>query len=268
MTISRRAFLTGFGIGAGTVYFFDDLLRLVRPLDFRRVDECTRVIEWLDPRSGERVLDVGCGDGFYDRRMATAGASVDAVDGRSERVALAVRRNPHPAVQYHHMRAECLEFPRERFDKVVSICVLEHIPDDRATLREMWRVLRPGGRLVLSCDSLSNRGVSQRLRERHGERYAVQRFYTSEALHSLLRATGFEPLRSEYILTTRVSLAIARFTYLADDIGRLPGGWLIKYPSLAIAGTLGLAASRASERAAHRHDEGLTLIAEARKPDR
>jgi ubiquinone/menaquinone biosynthesis C-methylase UbiE len=238
----------------------------VRPLDYRRVDECRRVIEWAAPRTGDQVLDVGCGDGHYDRRLAAAGCTVHAIDARSERVALAVARNPHPRVSYYHMPAEQLAFPDGRFDVAVSICVLEHITDDLAALREIHRVLRPGGRLVLSCDSLSNRGVDEELRERHAVRYAVQRFYTRESLTARLESLGFAVLRTSYVLTSSLSLAIARFTYMLDDVGRLPGGWAIKFPGLALAGTVGLAASRAAERISGREGEGLTLLAEARKP--
>jgi SAM-dependent methyltransferase len=240
--------------------------RAVRPLDFRRADECSRVIEWLAPAAGERILDVGCGDGFYDRRIAHIGALVDAIDARPERLALAMRWNPHPRVRLHHMSAEALEFPDNYFDKAVSICVLEHIADDEGALRHLHRVLRPGGRLVLSCDSLSNRGITDRLRASHAVRYAVQHFYTRESLAVQLERAGLELIRSEYVLTTPVSLAITRFTYVADDAGQLPGGWAIKYPAIALAGTAGLVMSRASEYLGAVKDRGLTLIAEAIKP--
>jgi ubiquinone/menaquinone biosynthesis C-methylase UbiE len=242
--------------------------RVFRGLDFRRIDECKRVLEWLAPAPGERILDVGCGDGFYDRRIADAGATVDAIDARPERVALAARWNPHLRVRFHHMPAEALAFPDECFDKVVSICVLEHIPDDTAALQEMCRVLRPRGRLVLSCDSLSHPGVSDRLRARHAQRYAVRHFYTRDSLAALLHRMGLELMRSAYVLTTPLSVAIARFTYGADDVGRLPGGSLIRYPAVGLAGTIGLLASRASERISPRDDGGLTLIAEATKTAR
>jgi SAM-dependent methyltransferase len=200
--------------------------------------------------------------------MARAGASVDAIDARQERVALACRWNPHPRVRFHHMAAEALKFPDDCFDKVVSICVLEHIPEDEVVLGQIRRVLRPGGRFVLSCDSLSNRGITDRLRARHAERYAVQRFYTRESLAARLERAGLELVRSEYVLTTPLSLAITRLTYIADDAGRLRGGWGLKYPALALAGTAGLLASRASERLTARSDRGLTLIAEAVKAAR
>jgi ubiquinone/menaquinone biosynthesis C-methylase UbiE len=239
------------------------LRRLLRPLDFRRVDECSRVLQWLAAAPGERILDVGCGDGHYDRRIAHAGARVDAIDARAARIALARRWNPHPRVRYHHMAAERIEFSDASFDKCVSICVIEHIPDDERALAEIARVLKRGGRFVLSCDSLSNPQISSRLRARHAVRYAVQRFYTPASLRERLERAGLRLVRTDFVLTTALSLAITRFTYAADHIGRLPLGSLVKYPALALAGTIGLAASRASERPGAA--AGLTLIAEAVK---
>ena len=221
------------------------------------------MIEWLEPSPGDRILDVGCGDGFYDRQMALAGATVVGIDVRAARVALAERRNPHPRVTYRHMPAEVMDFPAGSFTKAVSICVLEHIPDDEGALRQIAAALQPGGRFVLSCDSLSNAGISAALRARHGKRYAVLHFYSRDSLARLLARAGFELRRMDYVLTTPVSLAVARATYLLDDVGRLPLGFALKYAGLAVAGTVGLAASRVSERLAHRTDAGLTLIAEA-----
>jgi SAM-dependent methyltransferase len=198
--------------------------------------------------------------------MAQRGATVDATDVNAKRVALACRWNPHARVRFHIMPGERLSFADNSFDKCVSICVLEHIGDDDAVLREVARVLRPGGRFVLSCDSLSNSGISEHLRLRHAKRYAVRRFYTRNSLRARLERAGLTLVRSEFVLTTPVSLAITRFTYRADDLGRLPFGWVGKYPAIAVAGSLGILVSRASERLMPRTDEGLTLIAEAVKP--
>src|SRR5918995_3436103 len=86
------------------------LLDMVRPLDFRRVDECTRVLEWLEARAGDSVLDVGCGDGFYDCKIARRGARVHAIDASARRVARALRWHPHPNVTYQQMSADVLRF--------------------------------------------------------------------------------------------------------------------------------------------------------------
>jgi SAM-dependent methyltransferase len=173
------------------------------------------------------------------------------------------RRRPLPVD--HLAGANALAFSPGTFSKAVSICVLEHIPDDEGALKQMSNALQPGGRLVLSCDSLSNRAATASLRARHAERYAVRHFYTRGSLAALLLRAGFELRRAEFVLTTPVSFAIARATYVLDDVGRLSFGWLVKYPGLAVAGSAGLAISRLSELMAGRSNEGLTLIAEAAK---
>ena len=241
------------------------VVRALRPFDFRRVDECRLVLRWLAPCPGDRILDVGCGDGYYDRKMALAGAEVTAVDVRAARLALARQRNAHPSVKYVHMPGEALEFAPSSFNKAVSICVLEHILDDEAALTGICDALEPGGRFVLSCDSLSNSGVSPQLRSRHAVRYAVQRFYTRASLRARLERAGFTMTRAAFVLTTPVSLAITRITYRLDDIGRRRMGGIVKYPGLAIAGSVGRMVSRVSESLARRDEEGLTLIAEAVK---
>jgi ubiquinone/menaquinone biosynthesis C-methylase UbiE len=242
---------------------------LVRPLQFRRQDECAVAIRWLDAQHDERILDVGCGDGYYDRKLVIrSNCRVEAIDARPHRIATARVRNPHPNVRYYVMSGEHLGFQTASFDKVLSLCVLEHIRDDHGSLKEMARVLRPGGRLVITCDSLSNRGVSDALRQAHSRRYAVWRFYTRERLAAALQQVGFTVLRSTYVLTTSVSLAITRLTYLLDEVGALPGGWIVKYPGYGIAATLGRVVSGLSERVAPRHNEGLTLVVEAQKDAR
>ena len=52
--------------------------------NLRRYEECRTLIEWLEARPGEKILDIGCGDGFWDHRIACSGASVVALTSRSE----------------------------------------------------------------------------------------------------------------------------------------------------------------------------------------
>jgi 2-polyprenyl-3-methyl-5-hydroxy-6-metoxy-1,4-benzoquinol methylase len=57
--------------------------------DFRRLEERHTVIEWLDPGPGQRILDIGCGDGFHDRHIASRGAKVVGIDISTRRLATA-----------------------------------------------------------------------------------------------------------------------------------------------------------------------------------
>jgi 2-polyprenyl-3-methyl-5-hydroxy-6-metoxy-1,4-benzoquinol methylase len=231
--------------------------------NFRRIEECQTLIEWLDPRPGERILDIGCGDGFYDDLIARSGAAVTGIDVNRRRLAVAHRRNASDRAEFRFMDAERMEFDDGSFDKVVSFCVIEHFHQDQRVLEHSHRVLKPGGLLSLSADSLSNPEIEEREREAHRRRYAVNTFYTVEVLRRKLDQAGFDLAGTKYILTTPLTLALARLSWRLDD---LPEALLpVKALGYLLLVTVGRAASFASERVAGRRDSGLTLLARARK---
>src|SRR5262249_41725555 len=140
--------------------------------NFRRIEECATLIDWLEVRPGERILDVGCGDGYYDHQIAARGASVVGIDLRESAIALARRRNQTARTEFCVMDAEEMAFPAGCFDKVVSFCVIEHFARDQRVIEHVARVLKPSGWFVLSADSLSNQGVTAAERAAHQQRYA------------------------------------------------------------------------------------------------
>jgi 2-polyprenyl-3-methyl-5-hydroxy-6-metoxy-1,4-benzoquinol methylase len=231
--------------------------------NFRRMEECRTLIRWLDPRPGERILDVGCGDGFYDHAIARSGARVVGIDVNKQRLAVAHKRNATDGTAFRLMDAEEMDLADESFDKVVSFCVIEHFRRDQRVLGNIRRVLKPGGRLFLSADSLSNPEITPAERDAHRRRYAVNTFYTAEALREKLDAAGLELEETRYILTTPLTLVLARLSWRLDDlpVHLLP---LKALGYLALL-TGGMAASFVSERLAARRNSGLTLLARARK---
>jgi SAM-dependent methyltransferase len=102
------------------------------------------VRQWA-PLEGKAILDVGCGIGTYVRRFRQFSDDVHGVDIDEERVAKARESLPNIALA----PGERLPFPDRRFDLVFLHEVIEHVEDDRATLREAIRVLRAGGRVVI-----------------------------------------------------------------------------------------------------------------------
>jgi arsenite methyltransferase len=107
----------------------------------------------LDARPGERVLDVGCGPGFYVaellERVGPSG-SVVAVDASADSLALArARCEGKGAVAFHQAEATALPVGDADVDAALSVQVLEYVTDVDAALAELHRALRPGGRLVL-----------------------------------------------------------------------------------------------------------------------
>lgn len=221
------------------------------------------MLHWLDPKPGEHVLDVGCGDGFYDHAIARSGARVVGIDVNDKRMAVARRRNAMDGTEFRFMDAEQMDLADESFDKVVSFCVIEHFQRDQRVLEHVHRVLKPGGTLFISADSLSNPEITEAERAAHRRRYAVNTFYTVDVLLQKLEAAGFGLEETKYILTTPVTLALVRLSWRLDDLPEslLPLKGLVYLALL----TMGTAASTLSERIAGRKDSGLTLLARARK---
>lgn len=94
---------------------------------------------------GARILDVGCGLGLYVRQFRAHSPQVYGVDIDAEKVATASQTLPHIT----RAPAEELPFPAGTFDVLLLHEVLEHVTDDRRAVAEAWRVLRPGGRMVV-----------------------------------------------------------------------------------------------------------------------
>lgn len=110
------------------------------------------VLEWLNPQPGERILDIGCGDGQLTLRLAAAGAQVTGVDASADMLAAARARG----VQADQASAEKLPYPDHSFDALFSNAALHWVRDHDAMLAETHRVLRPGGRFVAEFGGLGN----------------------------------------------------------------------------------------------------------------
>jgi len=108
--------------------------------------------EATDIRTGERVLDLACGTGELERRVADAGAAaeivgIDLAEGMIERARQ--KTGSDPRVRYETADAHDLPFSESAFDVAVSANTFHYFSRPDAVLREARRVLRPGGRIVL-----------------------------------------------------------------------------------------------------------------------
>jgi len=98
-----------------------------------------------------RILENGCGVGMYVEHVSLLEGTVIGLEYDFERAAEARQNSLHIL----NAAGESLPLPSGTFDLVLSHEVLEHVQDDRAAIREMIRVLKPGGRAVIFCP---NRG--------------------------------------------------------------------------------------------------------------
>jgi ubiquinone/menaquinone biosynthesis C-methylase UbiE len=120
----------------------------------RRRRVYTRIVALSGAQPGDQVLDVGCSGGYLARLLAAAvtpNGRVTGVDPSSPAINYATRRDPGNC-SFAVGVAQDLDFPDCSFDVVTSTLAVHHIPEETrpAAFREMYRVTRPGGRLLVA----------------------------------------------------------------------------------------------------------------------
>jgi len=122
----------------------------------READDCepfafSDLIHRYSTSAGLRVLDVGCGNGYVLKQYARFGALVVGVDLTQKAVDLCRARFEQAGLigDFRITDGECLAFDDASFDIACSMGVLHHIEDPRPMIAEMYRVLKPGGRIIL-----------------------------------------------------------------------------------------------------------------------
>ena len=149
------------------------------------------VFELLNPKAGEHILDVGCGEGSLTEKITAAGATVVGIDASAEMVAAARARGLDARV----IDAERLPFDKE-FDAVFSNAALHWVRDHDAMLAGVHRALKPGGRFVAEFGGHGNIAAIQvairSVLASHGWETNVHRYYATPAEYSArLEKHGF-----------------------------------------------------------------------------
>jgi len=148
-------------------------------------------------RPGDRVLDLGCGDGAFAAELVAAGCEVTAVDVAHEAVRRARARAPRADVR-HVAEGAPLPFDEDAFDVVWAGEVLEHVADVVGLLAEVRRTLDWRGRLAVTTPyhgrvavaALALRGLD----EHFDPRADHLRFFTARTLHGVLADAGFRDI--------------------------------------------------------------------------
>jgi SAM-dependent methyltransferase len=168
-----------------------------------RYREARTLLRWLGPGDlrGLRVLDVAGGDGYWAGQARRRGARAVALDLATAKLSRGSQLASPPAL----IEGDALHLPFQAasFDRVMSICAIEHFDDGERALDEMARVLAPGGELVMSADSLTLAEQWPKLYRAHCDRYHVKRTYSHQELTSLLAARGLAVLEYRYQFRSR-----------------------------------------------------------------
>jgi SAM-dependent methyltransferase len=145
------------------------------------------------------ILEVGCGDGAFTKSLAEYSSQVTAIDLSSHQVAQNARA--YPEIQFlQHDVAQPLPFEDGSYDVIWCSEVLEHLFDPGFALREMHRVLVPGGRLLVTVPYhgvLKNVLIALfRWEEHYAPDHPHIRFFSRRTLGSLAASSGFREIET------------------------------------------------------------------------
>lgn len=172
---------------------FASLMQWAHGAEYRAAAEALRL------EIDDRFLEIGCGSGFFLRKYASGTAAIAGLDHSADMVAMAARRNRRRvqtgAAEFRQGEASSLPWRDGSFTATAAIATFMFWPRPLDALKEIHRILQPGGRLVIGLGWNADDGVDH---TRALKKYGF-RLYSGTELQTMLEDTGFSKVDITYM---------------------------------------------------------------------
>lgn len=159
-----------------------------------KIYEFKELIKDVKFSKDELILDIGCGSGLQSLLLGKRCKKIVGIDTSEKAISDAqlnsLRMGEGIESEFRCVKIENAGFKAEHFDKVFSICVIEHIPNYTDVLRETYRILKKGGQTIFSVDCLETI-EDNNLREKHRRDSFAYKYFRVEELKIILEKIGF-----------------------------------------------------------------------------
>lgn len=145
----------------------------------------------------EVILDIGCGSGLQTMLIGKKCKKIVGIDVSEKEINSAKLQSRYIKgtnnSEFLCMELEKAKFRNEYFDKIFSICVIEHIADYKRVLQEAYRILKKNGQMIFSVDALETI-KDKKIIEKHKKEHLVEKYFRKKELKIILEEIGFKKI--------------------------------------------------------------------------
>ena len=174
------------------------------------------IIKYLSPTPKDKILDIGCGVGYFSQLLSNFGSELHGLDISEESVSIC---KSNISENFTVGNAESLQYSDNQFDKILCSEVLEHLKNDLKAVTEMWRILKPNGTVLITVPSTEGIFGSKIKNIMHdhddGPEKHEREGYTNIQIVKLLENSGFivEKVNYTMVFFTEIIMGITKKAY-------------------------------------------------------